>query len=237
MPAMNNDLLDLVCWNGFKNVRGPVRGIILRFHGLGHTGMKTAPEGIDHDFAAKGGLVIEVYQDPWGWMNDTTRDLFDDVVSGLRARHNLAADLPLIATGGSMGGHAALAYCFKSKHRVTACATNCPVADLDLHYTERPDLPRTIMHAYGYRTDIRDVLKLHSPVHQVARMPDIPYLIIHGLLDKAVAKHLHSDPLIAGMRKLGRQIEYIEEAEMGHCGPMSMHAHERWREFVIGHLR
>jgi dipeptidyl aminopeptidase/acylaminoacyl peptidase len=234
---MHNDLLDLVSWNGFQHLRGPVRGILLRFHGLGHTGQKAGPEGIDHEWTAHGALIVEVSQDPWGWMNDATRDLFDAVVDGLRARHRLSADLPLIASGGSMGGHAALAYTFKSRHRVSACQVNCPVADLPHHYTERPDLPRTFLHAYGYVPDVPATLMHSSPVHQVARMPDIPYLVIHGQLDQAVAKDRHSDPLVAALRARGRRVEYLEEPEMRHCGPMSLAAYERWRDFVIEQLR
>jgi dipeptidyl aminopeptidase/acylaminoacyl peptidase len=233
---MHNDLLDLVSWNGFKHVRGPVRGIVVRFHGLGSMNQKTAAEGIDHDWAARGALVVEVYQDPWGWMNDPTRDLYDEVIDGLRKRHGLSDALPLITTGGSMGGHAALAYTFRSRHRVTACQTNCPVCDLPFHYTERPDLPRTFLHAYGYE-DIRERLVLRSPLHQVATMPDIPYQIIHGVLDQAVGKARHSDPLVKVMRARGLTVEYREDAEMRHCSPMSYESHVRWGEFVLEQLR
>jgi hypothetical protein len=234
--VMRNDLLDLVSWNGFKSVQGPIRGIVIRFHGLGSMNMKSAADGGDLDMGAKGALMIEVFQDPWGWMNDATRDLFDEVVDGLRKRHGLSDALPLILTGGSMGGHAALAYTFRSRHRVTACQVCCPVCDLPFHYTERPDLPRTFHHAYGY-SDISERLAHCSPLHQVGKLPDIPYQIIHGVLDKAVSKAKHSDPLVKTMLERGLQVEYLEDAEMRHCAPMSYMSHVRWGGFLLEHLR
>lgn len=234
---MDDSLLDQLSWNGFRHVVGPVRGIVVRFHGLGGMGMKSAGEANDLEWASRGALMVEVFQDPWGWMNDDTRDLFDDVVSGLRARHQLDAMLPLIAIGGSMGGHAALAYCFKSRHQVTACQANCPVADLPFHFTERPDLPRTFYHSYGRAPGIAERLAGSSPLHQVARLPDIPYQILHGGADKSVGKAQHSDKLIAAMRARGLRVEYLEEPGMGHCGPIPTFAlHRQLMDFVSGQL-
>ena len=199
--------------------------------------MKSAGEPVDLEWASQGALMVEVFQDPWGWMNDATRDLFDDVITGLRARHKLDPQLPLIAIGGSMGGHAALTYCFTSRHRVSACQANCPVCDLPFHATERPDLPRTFFHAYGMCDDLAPRLITKSPLHQVAKLPDIPYQILHGARDKAVGKEQHSDRLVAAMRQRGLKVEYIEEPEMGHCGPIpTFTLHRRLMDFVSAQL-
>jgi len=217
-------MLDQLSWNGHRYVIGPVRGIVVRFNGLGSMNMKPAADWPDLELASKGALVVEVFQDPWGWMNDDTRDLFDEVVDGVRVRYGLDPSLPLIATGGSMGGHAALAYCFKSRHRITACQVNCPVCDLAYHFGERPDLPRTFYHAYGRDGDVVERLRSNSPLHQAAHMPDIPYQILHGGEDKAVSKEHHSDRLVSTLRDRGLRVEYIEVPEMGHCGPFSTFA-------------
>lgn len=234
---MRDDLLDKLSWNGFKHVQGPVRGIVLRFHGLGNTAMKQGLDPNELEWASHGALLVEAYQDPWGWMNDATRDLFDEVVDGVRARHRLPASLPLILTGGSMGGHGALTYAFTTRQRVTAVQANCPVCDLPFHYTERVDLPRTMHHAFGSTGDISATLNAKSPLHQVAKMPDVPYQILHGGKDQAVGKAQHSDPLVAAMRKRGLKVEYIEEPDMGHCWPLTSYsALRRLTDFVIERL-
>ena len=56
---------------------------------------------------------------------------------------------------------------------------------------------------YAYREQADDLstpLIEHSPLRQVASMPDIPYLIIHGDKDLAVNKQKHSDRFVAEMR-------------------------------------
>lgn len=234
---MRDDLLDRLAWIGHREVQGPVRGIILRFQGLGAQGMKAAAEPLDLELASRGALVVEPWHGPWAWMNDATRDLYDEVVDAVRARFRLAADLPLIAVGGSMGGHGALAYTFRSRHRVTACFANCPVCDLPFHYGERPDLPRTMHHAIGRYDDITAALEERSPVHQAQRMPAIPYLIVHGVRDQAVNKARHSDRLVALLRQRGLPVEYLEEPEMAHCGPFTWPTWRRVVEFQLGQLR
>lgn len=235
LPAMRRELLDQLSWNSIRHLNSPVRALVVRFPGLGSMAMRNAPEITDLEWAGHGIAVIEAFQDPWGWMNVATRALYDDVVEGVRAAHGLDPALPLIAVGGSMGGHAALAWTMGSRHRVTACQANCPVCDLPFHASERPDLPRTMMHAYGREDGLAQRLEANSPLHQVARLPDVPYQILHGGQDKAVRKDLHSDKLVAAMRARGLRVEYIEEPEMGHCWPLPSFAlHRRLVDFVIG---
>jgi dipeptidyl aminopeptidase/acylaminoacyl peptidase len=156
---------------------------------------------------------------------------------GARTRFGLAADSPLIATGGSMGGYAALRYTAASSLAVTACLANCPVCDLPYHYTERPDLPRTFHHAFGSYGDIQRPLIACSPLHQAAGLPDVPYLIIHGEEDQAVGKAAHSDKLTARMRERNLRLEYVEVPGMGHCGPLSDELIARIDRFVISQLK
>ena len=234
---MRDELLDQLSWNGHRYVIGPVRGIVVRFHGLGTMNMKTAADWTDLELASQGAVVVEVFQDPWGWMNEVTRDLFDEVILALRARYSLDPSLPLIATGGSMGGHAALAYSLGSRHGVTACQANCPVCDLPFHFGERPDLPRTFYHAYGRDGDILKRLTENSPLHQAARMPDIPYQILHGGEDTAVSKERHSDRLVAALRERGLRVESIEAPEMEHCGPFpTFGIYRRFIDFIAENL-
>ncbi len=233
---MDDALIDKVAWVGHQSLSGPIRGIVLRFSGLGATGMKGGADPMELEWGQAGALVVHPYHDPWAWMNPPTQRFVDELLIGLRARYGLAAGLPVVATGGSMGGHGALVYALSAPSTVTACVAVSPVCDLPFHYGERPDLPRTMHHAFGSYGDISQSLTAHSPVHQADRMPDFPYLIIHGDQDGAVAKGPHSDALVAAMRARGLDVDYQEPAGMGHCGPLDWALTRRMTEFVTDHL-
>jgi len=126
----------------------------------------------------------------------------------------------LISTGGSMGGHSALLYTLYARHSVAACVASYPVCDFAYHFTERPDLPRTIYHAFrGYPQPLHQLFTEHSALIQVPNMPNIPYMIIHGDADKLVDKKQHSDRLVAAMRARGLNVTYLEVPGMGHEDP------------------
>ena len=107
------------------------------------------------------------------------------------------------------------------------------MCDLKFHFSERRDLPATIRNAFlGYGDDMEALFAEHSPASQVEKMPDIPYLIIHGVKDTGVSKANHSDKLVAQMRKRKMKVEYIELPEMGHCGPLPIEVMQKHIEFV-----
>jgi alpha-beta hydrolase superfamily lysophospholipase len=230
-------LLEKLAWFNFDYVKPPISGIVLRFMGLGGGGVKTDPDPQDLEWGQAGALTVCTYQDPWGWMNPRVIQFTDDLVDAIRLRYELAPEVPLLSTGGSMGGHAALLYSLKSRHRVAACLALWPVCDLPFHYTERFDLPRTMHHAFGSYEDISAELREHSPLHQVKNMPEIPYLLVHGEKDQAVKKSAHSDPFVVGMRERGLPIEYVERPKLGHGGPMDYEASRKIVDFVLTHLR
>jgi len=234
---MNDALLNQVAWIGDKYVHGPVRGIILRFSGLGSTGMKDGADPMELEWGQAGGLVVTPYHDPWGWMNPAMRAFTDELVSGLFARHSLAPGTPVIATGCSMGGYGALLYTCLSGRPVAACAAVSPACDLVFHYTERPDLPRTLHHAFGSYGDISEALIAHSPWHQADQMPDVPYLLIQGDKDGLVSKAQHADKMAAALRARGLTVDYREQPGMGHCGPFDWPLHRRMTDFVLDQLR
>ena len=205
-------------WIGSECVLGPVRRVVLRFRGLGDGGLKSAPDEEDKALGAAGSLCITPYCGPWSWSNDKAVALADAVLDAVFQHMPLRPDTPVISTGGSMGGLAALMFCVFSEHNVAACYANCPVCDLPFHATERPDLPRTMYDAFAhYSCGIDEALRLTSPLHGASRFPDIPYLILHGDHDSAVNKAAHSDKLVAALRAYGRRVEYIEMPGMEHC--------------------
>ena len=131
-----------------------------------------------------------------------------------------------------MGGLGALVYCVKSRHKVTACAANCPVCDLPYHYTERDDTARTLYNSFShYDMSLDDALKATSPIHLVDSMPDIPYAVFAATDDCEVNKQIHSDRFVPAMRAAGHRVEYIEMDGRGHCD-LSPEAVQKWHEFI-----
>jgi dipeptidyl aminopeptidase/acylaminoacyl peptidase len=234
---MDETTLRQVAWIGDQFVIGAVRGVILVFHGLGSIGLRSGPGFEEQEWAANGGLVVVPYYGPWSWMNRSSRASIDQLVLSVYEHFELAADIPLIVTGGSMGGQGALIYTRYSPHRIAACLAQYPVCDLEYHFTERPDLPTTMRYAYrDYPGDLASALVEHSPLKQVGAMPDIPYLVVHGDKDLAVNKERHSDRFVAEMRRHGRNIDYLEVPGMGHANGIPYYATRKQIDFVKGFL-
>ena len=194
---------------------GPIQGIVVEFFGLG--GMKMYEEHpFGSELAAQNILLVVPYFDPWCWMNRQAVAFTDEILNVLFEAHGLAADTPIVSTGGSMGGLCALVYSRYAKRIPAACVANCPVCDLPYHYTERPDLPRTLYSAFwSYDGTMEEALRSASPLHLADTMPDIPYCIFHCTADEAVNKQKHSDRFVAAMAH--RRVEYIPVPERGHC--------------------
>jgi dipeptidyl aminopeptidase/acylaminoacyl peptidase len=234
---MEPSLLHDVAWIGDGYLEGRPRGVVLVFHGLGITALKSGPEADEYQWARDGGLVVYPYYGPWSWMNREARAFVDDLVDAVYTEFGLAADAPLICVGGSMGGLSALLYTRYARRPVDACLALYPVCDLAYHFRERRDLPRTILHAFrGYGEPLAELLTEHSPLALVGGMPDIPYLIVHGDKDYAVNKTHHSDRLVAALRAATRDVTYIEVPGMGHLGPLPPDVLQRTIAFVSERL-
>ncbi len=222
---MDAVMMRQVAWVGDSYVQGKIRGVALNFHGLGHMNEKRFPETMELEWARAGWLVVFPYYGPWTWMNREARAFVDELVAFVYDHFGLDGNLPLVSTGGSMGGLSALLYTRYAKKPVSACLALFPVCDFQYHFGERPDLPRSIHHSLrGYEEDMQTLFDEHSPLKQVPHMPDIPYLFIHGDSDQAVSKAAHSDKMVAAMKARGLAVEYVQVPGMGHgsCMPVAV---------------
>jgi len=130
-------------------INGDIRGIVVSFVGLGGAITWFGSQNLDGiEWGKKGILDVHPYNNPWNWMNRQAIDWTDEVLDVLFDHFNLPEATPIISTGGSMGGQCALVYTRYAKRTPKACFANCPVCDMPFHFTERPDLPRTIYSAY-----------------------------------------------------------------------------------------
>ena len=221
-------------------VAKPIRGIVLNFFGLNNKDMFNEDKSDAVYYAERGILFVVPYNNPWSWMNRQAVDYTDEILDVLIRQHNLPESIPIASTGGSMGGMAALVYSYYSKRTPAVCVANCPVCDMPYHYTERPDLPRTIYSAYFREInaaggDVNRVLETVSPLHLAARMPDIPYYIFHCDSDKAVNKEKHSDRFVAAMQSANKKITYHVVCGTGHCDIGDV-MKLRFKEYVVHEL-
>lgn len=208
--------------------RMPVRGIVIEFFGLGNTSMFWDDTDAGKFYAEQGILFLVPYNNPWAWMNRQAVAFTDELVDLLFEQYSLPENTPIVSTGGSMGGLAALIYTAYAKRTPKACVANCPVCDLPYHFTERPDLPRTLYSAFwNYEGTMDEALRATSPLHlaRAGKMPDVKYTVFHCTADKAVNKDMHSERFLAAMTS--RRIDYRIVKDRGHCDLTP----EMWKEY------
>lgn len=195
----------------------PIKGIAVCFGGLGGANMHDEETDEGKFFAENGMLYILAYNNPWCWMNRQAVAYTDEVFDVIIEHYGLPEDIPIVAIGGSMGGQSALVYAAYAKRTPVACVVNCPVCDLVYHFTERPDLPRTLYSAFFNESGtVEEVLATASPVHLIDKMPDIRYYMFHCDNDEAVNIHKHADGFVKKMSE-NHQIVYHVIPGRGHC--------------------
>lgn len=200
-----------------KICKKPIRGIALSFFGLGGQTMFDEDPELGIFLAEKGIVLLIPYTNPWSWMNAQAVAYADELVDVIMAEYALPENTPIVSSGGSMGGQSALVYTAYAKRTPRACVTNCPVCDLPYHFTERPDLPRTLYSAFGqYDCSLDEALRSASPLHlaEAGKMPDVKYTLFHCEEDKAVNKQMHSDRFV---QALPFAVQYYAVPGRGHC--------------------
>lgn len=229
---MKYEDLRLYTYSNDALINGEIKGIVVQFTGLGGTRMIDEDTDEGRFYAEKNIIYVFPYINPWSWMNSAAVKLTDSVIDCLFEHYELPENTPVISIGGSMGGQCALVYCYYAKRTPAACAANCPVCDLPYHYTERPDLPRTMLSAFGeYDIPLDVAIKTASPLHLADDMPDIPYYIVHCEADEAVNKQMHSDRLVEALSEEHRVI-YKSVPERGHCD-LTPEALDEYRGFIV----
>ena len=196
----------------------PIRGVVVNFCGLNNKDMfdEDTNEGVY--YGEEGVLYVHPYNNPWSWMNAQAVAYTDEIIDVIFEKYALPESTPVISMGNSMGGLASLVYTRYAKRTPIACISNCPVCDLVYHFTERPDLPRTIYSAFwNEEGELNDILKKYSPVHLAPEMPDAKYYIFHCDKDKSVNLASHSQKFVAAMNECGKGVELEIIPDRGHC--------------------
>ena len=213
----------------------PIKGIVISFFGLNGLAMFSEDPFEGKYYAEKGILYVVPYNNPWAWQNKQSVGYTDEIIDVLADKYNLNDNIPIVSTGGSMGGLAALTYMCYAKRTPIACCANCPVCDLPYHYTERPDLPRTLYSAfYNYDMTLDKALESASPYHLAEKMPVADYFIYHCDADKLVNKEMHSDRFVELLSK-SRNVEYHVINGRGHCD-LTEDMHEHFRASAVSSI-
>lgn len=236
--SINKDTLNYFARTNEKILTGPIRGVVLEFPGLGGGSCMGGENAVGEYTGAYGLrcgheniLLAYVFTGPWSWMNDCAVKITDAVVDAIWDRYQLTDDIPIISTGGSMGGCGALMYSAYGKRRPAACAANGPACDVMDIYWAHPDFARTLFNAVAhYECSFEEAMASLSPISQVDRLPDIPYYIVHTDMDDVIPIGRHSDRLVKLLRERGRNVEYSVVPDRGHCDlpPKDWNAMVRW---------
>lgn len=217
-------------------VKQPIKGIVIWFNGLGYQEMQDTDEGSGEFYAKNGILYVDPYNNPWSWMNSQAVAYTDEIVDVLVDKFNLPDNIPIISTGLSMGGQAALVYSVYSKRQPAACVANCPVCDVVFHFTERKDLPRTLYSSVFNETGtLEDALKAVSPLHLVERMPKIKYHIFHCDKDEAVNIDSHSRKFVNELQKRDYDVTFDIAEGKGHCD-LTPELGRKWEKYIANIL-
>lgn len=216
--VMTYETLRSFTYSNDQLIEGKINGMVLSFTGLGGQGMYDDHIDYGRTLAQQGIILLIPYVNPWNWMNAQAVRYTDEIIAVLKEHYSLDDDIPVVSTGGSMGGQSALIYTRYAAKTPVACITNCPVCDMVFHYTERPDLPRTIYSAYGMDgfDTLEEAIAARSPLHLADEMPDVRYVVFHCDADRAVNIASHSEKFVQAMKKSHR-IEYHVIPGRDHC--------------------
>ena len=216
-----------------------IKGILLEFPGLGGGSclggldeMGTYDTDFSRKCAAEGVILAYIYTGPWSWMNEGAVRIADAVVDALKDKYDMA-EVPIVVSGGSMGGLGAIIYTCKSEHKITACCAACPCCDVPDRYNVIDSFPRTFISAVaGYDCDsLSEALKQISPIHCIDDMPFIPYFFSNCCNDEVFPED-QLDLYVEKMIGKGHYVEYIKMPGKLH-GEFSEEGITRLREFQL----
>ncbi len=190
---VNFDTLSLYTRNNIRYLEGEVKGIVVEFPGFGGSsclGGNVNMGEYSTEFAKNAGkqgiLVMYMYCGPWSWGNKGVVRLADLVVDALKKHYELPDGIPVVSTGGSMGGLGALVYTHDSRHNVVACMAACPGINIPKCYHEAAHRPSAMLSAVAsYDMPIAEALRTISPYDNFDTMPKVPYYVVCNENDSA----------------------------------------------------
>ncbi len=226
------ETLDLFAYSSIELLRNAPKGICIEFWGYCDCGMQSEHTVRAKLLAEKDIAVVTPYLNPWNWCNEAACKRVDMILDVIE--QHFGRKLPIVSTGGSMGGLSAIVYSRYSRHNVVACVANCPVCDLPYHFTERPDLPHTIFDAFYDCMDFEAEMKARSPLHLAKELPEIEYHIFHCDADQAVNIDKHSRAFVGEMQS--KNITFDVVPGRGHC-QLTDEKVDKYNSYIINSMK
>ena len=217
MKYINKDNLYDYAFLNQDTLVSPLRAICVCFHGYTDATMYQESPKIAKVLGEAGIAWVFPYYSVWAWMSKSSSEFNEQVIDAVYERLGASENIPLIVSGGSMGGLTALNYLVYGKRNAVGCAVNCAVTDMKRIFSDIPDFRRAILSAHIQEDeDLLSVMKRYSPVDFYELMPRIPYYFVYGENDAYFTQN-HMPPLIERMKKDKFNYELRIEEGMNHC--------------------
>ena len=163
-------------------------------------------------------LLIYVFTGPWNWMRDVSVRTVDDIIASVMEKYGLSKDIPIVLTGGSMGGLGALMYATGGKYKAISCAVSCPVCDLFAVSKFSHFFAASVYFACAhYDCEYSSAVRSLSPLYRVSDFPKIRYFILWCDSDDVILPNENAIPLIDKMTAAGLDVETLKLEGRGHC--------------------
>lgn len=212
----------------------PMKAVCVDFHGYTDATMFSESPEMAKVFGEKGVAWVFPYYSVWAWMSRSSQEFIEQVLDAVYKKLQLPDTIPLIITGGSMGGLTALCYQVYGKRKAVACAANCPVTDMSLVFELKADMRRAILSAHILNEgSLEKILEEYSPIKLIDRLPAIPYLLIFGEKDEAITERFWTG-FLEKMEAAGLDMNYIIQKDMVHCDIENhKETFDAWCNFVL----
>jgi hypothetical protein len=148
MRCINQDNVSDYAFINMDALTFPVKAVCVDFHGYTDGRMLTESDAKAKQFGKKGIARVFPYYSVWAWMSRSSQEFNEQVLDAVYQKLQIPDTVPLIITGGSMGGLTALCYQVYGKRKAVACAANCPVTDVGVFFRDFAEARRAILSAH-----------------------------------------------------------------------------------------
>ncbi|MBQ9071436.1 MAG: hypothetical protein IJY23_08870 [Clostridia bacterium] len=199
----------------------PVRAVCVCFHGYTDATIYDRSNEEARSLGERGIAWVFPYYSVWAWMSKSSQSFCEQVLDAVYDRLGIDEDVPLVVSGGSMGGLTALNYLVYGKRPAIACALNCPVTDMNRIFEDRRDFRRAILSAHIEEDgELSAIMEKYSPVRFADRLPKIPYFLVFGEDDPYFIK-TQMPPIVERFKECGISHVLRLEPGMKHCDLVS----------------
>ena len=195
----------------------PLKAVCICFHGYTDATMLDKSNNIARVLGKNGIAWVFPYYSVWAWMSKSSQIFNEQVIDAVYERLGADSSVPLIVSGGSMGGLTALNYLVYGKREAIGCAVNCPVTDMVRIFEDKPSFRRAILSAHiDNESPLDEILASYSPVRFAKKLPDIPYFLVFGESDTYFTQ-MQMPPLIEKLKELDLRHTLLVQPGMNHC--------------------